>query len=337
MDELTQTDKQRLWDFYNCFVEHPSLTIILQDFDRLRFNRELGGEPQCMLLTGDTGSGKTHLIRHYKAMFPARRESETLIQPLLVSRIPSKLNIEHMMIQMLSDLGQFGSEYRRGRSKEIGLTESLIKALKSCRTELIIINEFQEILEFKSIRDRQNIANRLKMISEEAQIPIVLVGMPWAEQIVEEPQWASRLICRRIIPYFKLSNGIEEFVRFLKGLAVRMPFDRPPKLAEKQMALPLFAYSRGEVRRLKQLLDEAVKIAVVEAAGPITKDYLIRAHEKMHPGSDNPFKKRVEELSFSEVASYSNYYPNAASEDEALVGTRFFDSLSLNEILKKSK
>lgn len=336
MSELTTLDKQSLGDFYNCFVERPILTTILQDFDRLRFNRELGGEPQCMLLTGDTGSGKTHLIKHYKTRFPTRREGEALIQPLLVSRIPSKLNLEQMMIQMLSDLGQFGSEYRRGRSKEAGLTESLIKSLKRCKTELIIINEFQEILEFKSVRDRQIIANRLKMISEEAQIPVVLVGMPWAEQIAEEPQWASRLVCRRMIPYFKLSDGLEEFIRFLKGLAVRMPFERSPKLEEKQMALSLFAYSRGEVRRLKKLLDEGVKIALIEATGPMVIDHLVIAHEIMHPGSDNPFKKKVEDLSFSEVSSYSNYFPNAVSEEEALVATRFFDSLSLSEILKKS-
>ncbi|SDL63400.1 AAA domain-containing protein [Modicisalibacter muralis] len=336
MEELTPADKQRLGSFINCFVERPILTTILRDFDRLRFNRELGGEPQCMLLTGDTGSGKTHLINYYKEKFPSLRKGDTLIKPLLVSRIPSKLNLEQMMIQMLSDLGQFGSEYRRGRSRDIGLTEALVKTLKRCKTELIIINEFQEILEFKSIRDRQIIANRLKMISEEAEIPIVLVGMPWAEQIAEEPQWASRLICRRMIPYFKLSDGPEEFIRFLKGLAVRMPFEKLPRLEEKQIALALFAYSRGEVRRLKKLLDEAVKIAVVESADTLRSDHLIRAYECTFPGAANPFKEKVEYLKFSEVSSYSKYQINAASDEEALVATQFLDSLSLSEILKKS-
>jgi len=336
MFELEPNDRERLKSFIDCFVEHPVLTTVLQDFDRLRAYRQLGGEPQCMLLIGDTGSGKTHLINYYKSRFDVRREGDALIQPLLVSRIPSRLNLEQMMIQMLSDLGQFGSEYRRGRSRDIGLTESLIKALRRCRTELIIINEFQEILEFKSARDRQVIANRLKMISEESQIPIVLVGMPWAAQIAEEPQWSSRLICRRVIPYFKLSNGPEEFVRFLKGLAVRMPFYTPPKLEDKNIALPLFSYSRGEVRRLKALLNEAVTIAMVEGAESLDLAHLVKAYQVMFPGQNNPFKEKPESLLFSEVSRYSDYNSLAISEEEAFVPTQFIDSLSLSEILKKS-
>lgn len=336
MIDISPDDKGKLKDFVSCFVEHPILTTILQDFDRMRAFHELGGEPQCMLLIGDAGSGKTCLINHYKARFDVCREGDALIQPLLVSRIPSKLNLEQMMIQMLSDLGQFGSEYRRGRSRDIGLTESLIKALKRCGTELIIINEFQELLEFKSPREKQLIANRLKMISEESRIPVVLVGMPWAAQIAEEPQWSSRLVYRRTIPYFKLSSDPEGFVRFLKGLAIRMPFEKPPKLEDKKMALPLFSYSAGKVRRLKVFLDNAVAIAMVERADSLDLSHLVKAHDAMFSGLDNPFEKDPEDLLYSEVSKYSDYNPLASPDEEAFVPAKFIESLSLSEILKKS-
>ena len=335
MITLSEEQRRRLLAFNDCFVEHPALTTIIEDFERLRFNRTLGGEQQSMLLTGDTGSGKTQLINHYSKRFFSQQRRNVLTKPILVSRIPSKLTLEHTIIQLLMDLGQFGTEYRTGRSHELGLTESLVSCLQLCETELIIINEFQELIEFKSAQYKQLIANRLKYISEETQIPIVLVGMPWAELIAEEPQWASRLICRRQIPYFKLSEGPEDFVRFLKGLAIRMPFDLPPKLEEKHTTLALFAACRGEVRKLKHLLNEAVKMALFDGAKTLIKEHLAKAYQLFYPSLTNPFLQTINDLRFTEVASYSRYEPNALSDDEALIATRFTDQMSLTQLLKK--
>ncbi|MFT6915605.1 MAG: energy-coupling factor transporter ATP-binding protein EcfA2 [Motiliproteus sp.] len=336
MYQLTEEQQADLSQFKNCFVEHPALTQVLEDFERLRANRRLGGEQQCMLLTGDTGSGKSHLINHYKERFQRRQVGDVMTCPLLVSRIPSKLDLEQTMIQLLHDMGQFGSEFRKRRTRDIGLTESLVKLLRLCETELIIINEFQELIEFKSAKDQQSIANRFKYISEEASVPIVIVGMPWAEQITEEPQWASRLICRRSLPYFKLSEGPEQFVRFLKGLALRMPFKVTPKLESKHIALPLFAVSRGEIRKLKHLLNEPVALALEEDAETLAHRHLSRAFNLYFSGDDNPFEQDVSTLKFAEVKSYSRYNPTAVSLDEALVATRFTDRLSLTQLLKKN-
>jgi len=337
MYQLTERQQADLKAFKSCFVEHPILTQIIQDFERLRANRQLGGDQQCMLLTGDTGSGKSHLINHYKQRFQRRQIGQVVTCPLLVSRIPSKLDLEQTMIQLLYDLGQFGSERRKGRSSDIGLTESLVDLLKLCQTELIIINEFQELIEFKSAKERQSIANRFKYISEEAGVPIVFVGMPWAESITEEPQWASRLLYRRQIPYFRLSDpqGPEVFVRFLKGLAMRMPFEVVPKIEKKEIALALFAASRGEVRKLKHLLNEAVALAMEGGSQTLHRNHLASAFAVFYPSLTNPFEQKPEELEFSEVDSYSTYNPTAMTEDDALLPTRFTKVMSLTQLLKR--
>ncbi|MDI3326528.1 TniB family NTP-binding protein [Pontibacterium granulatum] len=321
--------------FKSCFVERPIITQILSDFDRLRTYRELGGDQQCMLLTGDTGSGKSHLINYYKERFHKHQIGNVLTCPILVSRIPSRLDLEQTMIQLLYDLGQFGSDYRKRRSNDIGLTESLVALLKQCQTELIIINEFQELIEFKNAKSRQAIANRFKYISEEACVPIVFVGMPWAECITEEPQWASRLIFRRQLPYFKLSEDLEEFVRFLKGLALRMPFEVTPRIEDKRIVFPLFYVSRGEIRKLKHLLNEAVAIALELRAETLLPEHLFCAFSLFYPGEQNPFGQDPSKLKFSEVKCYSTYNANAVAEAEALVATRFTEGMSLTQLLKK--
>lgn len=333
---LSPCQHEQLTSFRNCFVEHSALTRVLQSLERLRNNQQLGGEQQCMLLTGDTGSGKSYVIKQFASQYPDYLDGDTYIRPVLISRIPSRPDVERMMIQLLSDLGQFGAESRKERRREAGLAEALVKILKKCKTQLIIINEFQELIEFKSIEDRQRVANRLKLISEEAGIPIVLVGMPWAAEIAEEPQWASRLMCRIELPYFKLSMQRQEYVRFLKGLAVRMGFDNPPDLGGKKFAIPLFVACSGEVRRLKHLLDEALQIALQENANSLNTEHLSEAFDRLFYGKENPFKVPVDQLKISEVSQYARYNPQAVTKEEALVKTRFADALTLAQILKKN-
>ena len=176
--QLSFTDADKLKSFIDCYVETPLLRIIQDDFDRLRYDKQFAGEPICMLLTGDAGTGKSSLIRHYMAQSPEQSGHGFVRKPLLVSRIPSKPTLESTMVELLKDLGQWGSEYRLHRSSAESLTEALIKCLKRCETELIIIDEFQELIENKTREKRNQIANRLKYISETAKIPIVLVGMP---------------------------------------------------------------------------------------------------------------------------------------------------------------
>jgi hypothetical protein len=185
------------------------------------------------------------------------------------------------------------------------------------------------------LQDRQLIANRLKFISEETSIPIVLVGMPWATTIADEPQWASRLLCRRVIPYFKLTDGVEVFVRFLMGLALKMPFKVTPKLEDKHTTLALFSASSGEIRKLKHILNEAVKSALIVGAVSLEKKYMAEVVTMLFPDKPNPFLQRFSEIECCEVQSYSRYDPHALSQDEKLIATRFTKNMSLTQLLKK--
>lgn len=70
MNYLSNANEQKLRIFINCFIETPIAKMIFDDFDRLRFLQKLGGEQQCMLITGDAGCGKSSIINHYKQQYP---------------------------------------------------------------------------------------------------------------------------------------------------------------------------------------------------------------------------------------------------------------------------
>ena len=66
MGNLTEIQFQQLRQFNDCIVEHTLVKKIFNDFDELRQNRLFQLDQQCMLLSGDAGVGKSHIINHYR-------------------------------------------------------------------------------------------------------------------------------------------------------------------------------------------------------------------------------------------------------------------------------
>jgi hypothetical protein len=343
MISLTALQIEQLRQFNDCIVMHPQIKTIFNDFDELRQNRRFQIDQQCMLLTGDSGSGKSHLIHHYKKRVFANQAYSRSTVPVLISRISKNKGLEATLIQVLSDLDLFGSHQRKKRGEKTDLTKKLIGSLINAQVELLIINEFQEIIEFKSRQERQHIANELKFISEEAKVPIVLVGMPYIDIIAEEPQWSSRLVRKRKIEYFSLKKDKNYFIKYIKGLANKMPFEEPPALGDRHIAVALFSACRGENRSLKHLLSESLKLAL-SCNEELQNKHLSIAFDKLELLGkkaqrqikkkavkdkdkemviDNPFTQNLKDIDISEVVRNSQYNPNALDPEHMLLGRVF--------------
>ncbi|WP_299489836.1 TniB family NTP-binding protein [uncultured Shewanella sp.] len=338
---LSHIQMEQLRRFSDCCIMHPAIKRIFNDFDELRQNQTLFSEPQCMLLTGDTGVGKSHLINNYKKKVLASQRYSHDTVPVLLSRIHKGNNLDATLIQMISDLELFASHQRKKRGYAVDLTKMLVNSLVRAKVELLIINEFQQLIEFKSLQERQLIANALKFISEEARVPIVLVGMPWAKKIAEEPQWSSRLVRRRKLEYFSLKNDIKYFREYLMGLARYMPFDEPPKLESKHFFISLFAACKGENRRLKYILYEALKIALIDKDNTLNIEHLSYAYERFLSDREeeevpiNPFIQPIDEILISEVIKPSRYNPSALLEEDRVIKPVFSVPKTLAQLLAK--
>ena len=329
MNALTEIQIEQLRNFSDCIVMHPQIKAIFNDFDELRLNRKFLSDQQGMLLIGDTGVGKSHTINHYKKRVLATQNYSRNTMPVLISRISRGKGLDATLIQMLADLELFGSSQMKKRGYKTELTKKLVESLIKAQVELLIINEFQELIEFKSVQERQQIANGLKFISEEAKVPIVLVGMPWAAKIAEEPQWASRLVRKRKLEYFSLKSDSKYFRQYLMGLAKQMPFDEPPKLESRHTATALFAACRGENRALKHLLLEALKLAL-SCNEYLENKHFITACGKFDFFNDkgslklkNPFKQDIKDIVIYEVIKSSSYNPNSLDPEHMLTGRKF--------------
>ncbi|WP_181161544.1 TniB family NTP-binding protein [Maribrevibacterium harenarium] len=331
---LSDANRAKLREFKDCFCPYTPVCRVLNDLESLYQSSEIGGDQLSMLLRGDTGTGKSAIIHHF-CNIKNGINLESI--PVLLSRVPSKLTVEDMTRQLLSDLGVFGSSTHRAKNaqSDAHLTNRLLDALKVKNTKMIIINEFQELIEFKGARDRQAIGNRLKLISEEAAVPIVLVGMPWIDEILNDSQWASRLATRtHTLQYFSLSKRIREYFEFLEAIETYVPCEIETSIIDFEISIALFAASCGEMRQLKAILTEAIKLCLISGE-PFSKQALSHSFANLYAGIENPFDMPKEKIKVREVEMHSRYIRGDSTHRAAIEPRRLSDFMSLTQILSK--
>ncbi len=75
------------------FVERAPTAAIANKIDKARSDRDALSEPTCMLVTGETGVGKSAFLKHYAAGCPSRREAGCLVQPVVYVELQSKMTL----------------------------------------------------------------------------------------------------------------------------------------------------------------------------------------------------------------------------------------------------
>ena len=323
---MNKSYQHLLSQFNECFVDFVPFNQLLQDLNRLRNQSQLSGFKASMLITGDTGSGKSALINHFYQQ--CKNDNNPTV---ILTRV--RPTLEETLQQILIDVDDFRRRKTPKGMSQFGLIERLMDCIKAKDIGLIIINESQELIELKSEHQRREIANKLKMISEEASVSIVFVGMPWADELLSDPQWDSRVRIKRTIPYFKLSSVDEmrRYAKCLKRLSKALPVKERPQLELPKYSFPLFAVCKGEMRALKYVLSEALRIALEEEASTITTAHCATAAVLIYDFSDedNPFKKSAEEISVVEIEQYTS------SEDDKIIERKFSKAIPIMDLLVK--
>ncbi|OOV88789.1 TniB family NTP-binding protein [Oceanospirillum linum] len=334
MPKLTDAQKANIRQFKDSFCLYYSIKKLLSDLETVFESSEIGGEPLSMLITGDTGSGKSSTINHF---IKSKISPQTGRAPILSTRVPSRATAEETTKQMLIDLGVFGSSVSSRKSSDQNLTNRLISAVKDSGIKLIIINEFQELVEFKKPKDQQVISNRLKVISESTEVPLIFVGMPWSDEIRQDPQWSSRLATRsHNIEYFSIIKKPRQFRDFMKALKSHIPIQRSDDMDNMEEDLRIFAATCGEQRQIKALMTEVYRLCLIQEQ-PISLKIYDEAFRNLYPtANDQPFKGKLEQVNFREIEMSSRYIRGDSMYPAHIEPAKLSEFYSLSELLSKS-
>jgi type II secretory pathway predicted ATPase ExeA len=318
--------KARLARFRSAFVASPFLKAVLNELDECRELSKLGGDPECIIVTGDTGAGKTSLINKYLELNVRNDSYEGTVIPVLSTTLPGEANSVALFQQILADLGH---PYPFESNNEVALRKQIKAIAQNCRLELIIIDEFQHLIERKSLKILKETANSIKSLIVDTKIPMALFGMPYSSVILDSvSQLSSRFERRRVLSPFRICTDSElhKYQAFLSMFEKLMDLPEPSELASEEMYRRLYAYSSGNFRKLKNLLNDAYKAALENGELSISQKRLAETasqRSSVITKTNNPFLLPMDKLKISEPGEYVGWDDYTQGKG---VNVRFKDS-----------
>jgi Cdc6-like AAA superfamily ATPase len=276
----TLSKAERLVLIEKVFIRYPRLKNLYAKIDFCRDFSKISAEPECMLITGTKGAGKTTLIEWYARNFPIRESPEKRVVPVLVVTVPSPATVKGLGSAMLKALGDPAAD----KGAVSSITLRLKDYLKDCRVELIILDEFQHFDDRQSKNVLKTISDWLKNLINETRVPIVLVGMPGCESVLENEgneQLKRRFSSREQIDPFAWDTPehIDEFRQLLKEIDDALPILKDSHLAEATTAFLIHSATDGVINYVMKLLRWAAKLAIESGAEQIDHSILAQAYE----------------------------------------------------------
>jgi len=276
-----------------------------------------------LLLVGQSGAGKTTLIEHYRDSFPITEHPEQTLVPILVVQTPAMPTVKNLAEAILHALGD--PDVNKGSTEE--KTRRIFKLLVACHVELLIIDEFQHFCDSRRRSVANQVADWLKGVLNVARIPVVVVGLPRAEEVIRMNEQLARRFSSVFFlrPFnFHTKEGQKEFRGLLKTVQEFIPV-RCIEFHEANLALRFFIATNGLIDYIAKIIDEAVQIAGRKRDPRIDWNVLAQAFEESvwrnAPKKLNPFNSDAEPRPLNKLGEPFERWgklllPGATSEEE---------------------
>ncbi len=273
------------------FLKFKHVVSVHKVLKRLVEAEYRAAEPELTCIVGETGTGKTWIVRRF-AFDYQRVETETgTLIPVLIANVPPKCSVKVLASTLLREMGS--PLWNVGREEQ--LTFQLRTLLKKCGVRLIILNEANHLVDRGKERTHYLVGDWIKQTSELTGIPVVLVGIPRVLTLLKVNEQLADRVSRIITvePFGvdeRCSNRMEHALQAFDSLLTGI--DRIP-LADKTNARLMAMATAGRLRRIRRLLVEAVRLAAEQPKPRIDLDVLSQVfREHVYPGAPdtrNPF------------------------------------------------
>jgi hypothetical protein len=280
------------------YIPYPNAIGIMRKLDRLmRYGNSgapVGSPARCFLLTGQAGSGKSALLRHWASKFVPDFSGLKDRRPVLYVEVPPNCKPKALAEQMLRALGMPEEVAKKGT--EVSLTERVVHHLREQQVQVVVLDEFHNFINSDNDRVIYKAADTVKRLLNAGTSSFVLAGKPEAAIVYEtNEQLMRRSAGRSMLKPFDWNDSKDQdfFRRALAEYERNLPFAEPSGLIRKAVALRLHHFARGLLGRTVDLLVEATALALERRSPCLGYDVLRETVENFRddakPDWFNPF------------------------------------------------
>jgi len=290
-------------------IRYPRFIQLNSEIHRCKELSKISSEPQCMSLEGEPGAGKTTLIRDYAAAYPRKIMKDGIEIPVFYSDIPSPATVKATAITLLKKLGDPAAE----KGTLPVMNDRLVGFIKDCKVEIVILDEFSNLIDTETDHVLNQVSNWLKMLIKDTCVPFLVVGISGkVDRILNANAQLSRLFAyREILKPFSLDNTerTQEFTSFIKHSQNVIGICLSPNIPKGEVLYRIFYATDGVVGNIMNLLRYAGIFAKERNSEFIElTDLEIAFHyriEKYLRHKINPFTTPIDEV----------FYPNIQSKE----------------------
>jgi energy-coupling factor transporter ATP-binding protein EcfA2 len=272
-------------------VHHPTfIRALLEIKDQVRICEQLK-KGSGLLVLAPSGSGKSHLSRYLKRLWPDDHEGWKSKVPVVSFSLPSVMTKRSIAVELLRSIQPAAGVTQKDQS-----LESRIQTLLShIGTRVIVIDNVHDITARRKAGGIKDIGDWIRDLIDNSKILVVLLGAPSAKEIIQRNPQLRRRATRQVkIDYFKINTAkrFVDFQEFLKRFDAELPLAQTTEVTSAMTKRIYFA-TNGIFDYVFMLFSRVVGFAVDAGRDQWNQEDLAKGFQTMMGdsirSSQNPF------------------------------------------------
>jgi hypothetical protein len=279
-------------------IRYPRFNTLLSHIELCRTMSQTASEPQCMILEGVPGAGKSTLVKSYVAANPPGDRPQGRQVPVVYVETPSPATVKGLAAKLLEGLGDPAAHH----GALWAMNSRLGHFMRTCAVQMVILDDFHHLIDTETDHVLSKVSDWLKVLIKETNVPFMVVGVPGTiRRILDTNAQLSRLFAiRETLPPLQWDSHTpettEEFTLFMAFVERMIGIPLPTELDRADLLVRIHYATDGVVGNIMNLLRYAIALAPTPEPPALTLKLLAEAFTMRlaeHTRKKNPFAATV--------------------------------------------